>query len=212
MKPEEPRVTLTGNQPPLILASASPRRKELLRSIGLSPRIMPSDTDETADPNLPPEQLAMQLAVRKAEQVADALRQAGERVGVVIGADTVVCIGGEVLGKPADAADAVRMLEKLQGKEHQVYTGVHACDVAGTRRMTDHRKTDVRMKPLTPGQIRRYVATGDAFDKAGAYAVQSKGALLVESIRGCYFNVVGLPLSLVADMLAEFGVDPLSDA
>lgn len=195
----------------IILASASPRRRELLRTVGIDPVIVPSDADETVDPSLPPDEAAVLLADRKARQVADALRKAGEAQGVVIGADTVVYLDGEMLGKPRDEADAVRMLGKLQGKEHQVFTGVCVLDVAGTKRLAACRTTFVRMKPLDEARIRRYVATGECFDKAGAYAVQGRGALLVESIRGCYYNVVGLPLSLLDDMLAEFGIEPLSD-
>lgn len=206
---EESRLDARIIRMPLILASASPRRKDLLHSVGLHPSVIPSETDETVDPSLPPQEAAMELAARKARQVAERLRKAGETDGVVIGADTVVYIDGEMLGKPADAGDAVRMLTKLQGREHRVYTGVCLADVAGTRQLTGYRETRVRMKPLSAERIRRYVATGECFDKAGAYAVQGRGALLVESILGDYSNVVGLPLSLIDDMLAEFGIEPL---
>lgn len=204
-------MTVDKTSATIILASASPRRSELLRAVGIDPVIVPSDADETVDPSFPPEEAAVLLADRKARQVADALRKAGKARGVVIGADTVVYIDGEMLGKPRDEADAVRMLGKLQGKEHQVFTGVCVLDVAGTKRLAACRTTFVRMKPLDEARIRRYVATGECFDKAGAYAVQGRGALLVESIRGCYYNVVGLPLSLLDDMLAEFGIEPLSE-
>jgi|SRR5690606_7328393 septum formation protein len=209
MNPEESRLATGQRHLPLILASASPRRRDLLRSVGLSPRVVPSETDETVDPSLSPDAAAVELATRKARSVAEMLRRAGETAGVVLGADTVVCIDGELLGKPADAEDAARMLAKLQGREHRVYTGVCLLDVAGTRQKTGCRETAVRMKPLSPERIRRYVATGECFDKAGAYAVQGLGALLVESIRGCYYNVVGLPLSLVDDLLAEFGMETM---
>lgn len=202
-------MTMQRKPVPVILASASPRREELLRAAGLDPRIMPSDVDESVDPSLPPERLVKQLAERKAESVADNLRKGGEREGVVIGADTIVLIDGEVLGKPKDARDAVRMLERLQGKEHRVFTGVSVLDVAGSKRLSAFRETLVRMKPLAPERIRHYVSTGECMDKAGAYAIQGRGALLVESIRGCYFNVVGLPLSLLDDMLADFGIELL---
>lgn len=210
MKSEEARLTVHNNTLPVILASSSPRRRELLISAGLNPRIVPSDADETMDPSLTPDQLVMQLAERKAEPVAGRLRMAGEEAGLVIGADTVVVIGGETLGKPKDAGDAASMLGKLQGKEHQVYTGVCLIDLAGSRRKTAWRKTDVLMKPLSRERILQYVATGEPMDKAGAYAIQGRGAALVESIRGCYFNVVGLPISLLDDMLADFGVEILS--
>lgn len=200
----------TKTSMPVILASASPRRQELLRAIGLHPRVEPSDADETTDRPLPPPDLVMLLAERKAESVVRRLRAAGENRGLVIGADTVVVIGNEVLGKPANAGDAEAMLEKLQGKEHVVYTGVSVIDLASGRTKAAFGETAVRMKPLTAARIRRYVATGEPMDKAGAYGIQGKGAVLVEAIRGCYFNVVGLPLSLLDDMLAAFGLEPLS--
>lgn len=210
MIPEESRVTESIAQVPVILASSSPRRKQLLRTAGLDPRIVPSDADETSVPSLPPPDLAKLLAERKAESVSKRLLAAGENRGLVIGADTIVFVDGEVLGKPEDAGHAERMLEKLQGKEHTVYTGVCVIDLAGGGRRAACGETAVRMKPLTAARIRRYVASGEPMDKAGAYGIQGQGAMLVESIRGCYFNVVGLPLSLLDDLLAAFGVEPLS--
>ncbi|MEW5899119.1 MAG: Maf family protein, partial [Bacillota bacterium] len=144
------------------------------------------------------------LAERKATAAA---REVSE--GLVIGADTIVVCQGRILGKPAGTEDAEKMLSFLQGKEHDVYTGLAVLQKPSLRMVTAHERTKVKFKPLNPEQIRRYAATGEPLDKAGAYAIQGLGAVLIESIEGCYFNVVGLPLALLAEILLEFGVDVL---
>ncbi|URJ44176.1 Maf family protein [Paenibacillus polymyxa] len=194
--------------PRIILASTSPRRKELLAFLRLPFEVVPSHADESTPESWTPQQIVETLAARKAEAVVNTATQSKE-AGLVIGSDTIVVLDGSVLGKPADHADAVRMLTALQGRTHRVYTGV-ACIHTGTGEMlVKHRQTEVTMKPLSQEQIAAYVNTGEPSDKAGAYGIQGMGATLVESIQGCYFNVVGLPLSLLSDMLSDFGVNVL---
>jgi len=194
--------------PRIILASTSPRRKELLAFLRLPFEVVPSHADESTPESWTPQQIVETLAARKAEAVVNTAAQSKE-AGLVIGSDTIVVLDGSVLGKPADHADAVRMLTALQGRTHRVYTGV-ACIHTGTGELlVRHRQTEVTMKPLSQEQIVAYVNTGEPSDKAGAYGIQGMGATLVESIQGCYFNVVGLPLSLLSDMLSDFGVNVL---
>ncbi len=172
----------------------------LLRQIGLDFEIEPSGADETIPQDADPGELAERLAVEKARMVASQ-RQSG----LVIGADTVVVLDGQILGKPVDAGEAVRMLRALSGREHQVITGIAVVDAASGEVRSDAVTTDVRFTSLSEGAIARYVATGEPMDKAGAYAIQGFGALLIEGISGCYFNVVGLPLRRLAELLGEFG-------
>ncbi|SFE24166.1 septum formation protein [Paenibacillus catalpae] len=193
----------------LVLASSSPRRKELVASLGLSlpVYILSSDVDESVPSDWAPVHIVEQLALRKAHATAAILRERQEeQQSLVIGADTIVVVDGRVLGKPIDRDEALSMLRCLQGREHEVYTGV-ACVVAqsGTETVA-HRMTKVYMKPMTDEALKRYVATGEPDDKAGAYGIQGLGATLVEKIDGCYFNVVGLPVSLLSDMLAQYEI------
>lgn len=194
----------------LVLASSSPRRKELVASLGLSlpVSVFSSDADETVPPEWEPQTIVMRLALRKANATAELLEREGRREpSVIVGADTIVVLDGAVLGKPKDKAHAVSMLESLQGRRHKVYTGV-ACVRSDSREQTaDYRMTSVLMKSLTRDQIERYVATGEPMDKAGAYGIQGLGATIVDSIEGCYFNVVGLPLSLLSEMLARYNIN-----
>ncbi len=185
-----------------ILASQSPRRSELLRQIGLSFTIDPADVDETLLSGESPETYAVRVALEKARVAS---KRAGK--GIVIAADTIVVLNSTILGKPADARDAERMLDMLSGKAHRVITGLVLRDAATGKTVTRTAVTKVWFKSLSPEEIRSYAATGEPLDKAGAYAIQEKGALLVEKVEGCYFNVVGLPLSLLGAMLKELGVD-----
>ncbi|MGM1021708.1 MAG: Maf family protein [Bacillota bacterium] len=194
--------------PRIILASTSPRRKELLSFLRLPFDVMPSHADESTPESWTPQQIVEALAVRKAEAVVNIASQS-EEDGLVIGSDTIVVLDGLVLGKPADHADAVRMLTALQGRTHRVFTGVACIHTVTGKTLVRHRQTEVTMKPLSHEQIVAYVNTSEPSDKAGAYGIQGLGATLVESIQGCYFNVVGLPLSLLSDMLSEFGVSVL---
>lgn len=190
----------------LILASASPRRKDILAQAGLSFRIIESDVDErvAAVAGLPPAELACRLALLKAEAVA---RRAG--TGVVLGADTLVVADGRILGKPRDEADARDMLRRLAGRTHSVITGVAVVDAASGRTRVSSEETLVTMRPLDEGEILAYVATGEPGDKAGAYAIQGRGAVLVTRVNGCFYNVVGLPLAKTVLLLREFGIEVL---
>ncbi|MHB8845274.1 MAG: Maf family protein [Nitrospirota bacterium] len=185
----------------IILASNSPRRKELLTQIGLSFVVAPADVDESILQGEQPEAYVSRLALDKARAAAE---RAGE--GIVIAADTIVVVNGSVLGKPADAADARRMLHLMSGKEHSVVTGLAVFDASTGRSIIRISVTKVLFRDLSQREIDAYVATGEPLDKAGAYGIQERGALLVERIEGCYSNVVGLPLSLLGGMLREFGV------
>jgi len=186
----------------LILASGSPRREMLLRQIGLNFQVEPSGAGENIPEDAAPRELAEKLAVEKARLVAS--RRSS---GLVIGADTVVMLGSRALGKPANSDEAVEMLRALSGREHQVITGIAVVDAAGGRIRSDVVVTGVKFAPLSEDVIARYMATGEPMDKAGAYAIQGFGALLIEWIDGCYFNVVGLPLRRLAELLGEFGYD-----
>jgi septum formation protein len=184
----------------LILASSSPRRSELLKQLGLEFRTIPCKVEETSPPGMNPSDMVEMLAARKARAVAALLDD-----GIVIGADTVVVLDNQALGKPADLKDSVEMLPRLQGKSHEVYTGVALADAGRRKIIIDHAKTRVYFKPLQEAEIRKYVSTGEPLDKAGAYAVQGLAAMFITRLEGCYTNVVGLPLAKLADMLQEFG-------
>lgn len=186
-------------EPRFILASQSPRRKELLERAGYRFDIIVSEVDETIPDGLSPDEAVLLLSRRKAEAVS-----AQHPGAVVLGCDTVVALGGEILGKPVDAADAKAMLSSLSGKTHTVYSGV--CVTDGARSEAFFSATDVTFYPLPEETIDSYVATGEPMDKAGAYGIQGLGCVLVEGIRGDYSNVVGLPLAESARVLASFGV------
>ncbi len=188
----------------LILASQSPRRKMLLEQVGIPFTVLPSEVDETIDNNKQPAEVVKTLAARKAE---NAVRQLPEgSSAIVLAADTIVVLQDRVLGKPTDRDDAFQMLQMLQDEWHEVMTGIVLIDSATGIRLTHVEKTKVRVRPLTSDAIRNYIDSGEPLDKAGAYAIQGLGALLVEKIDGCYSNVVGLPLYSVSMMLAEMGV------
>ena len=189
----------------IILASNSPRRKELLGKIGIEEfKIISPNVDESVEKNLSPAEIVERLSLRKA-------RAAAKRAGpddLIIAADTVVALDGAVLGKPHDEADAFAMLSALSGREHHVYTGVTV--LRGEEAVTQHEETAVTFRDIGPDEIRGYIATGEPMDKAGAYGIQERGALLVSGIRGDYFNVMGLPVFRLGRILAQFGVDLLS--
>ena len=188
----------------IILASGSPRRQMLLRELGWKITIKVPCIDENALPGESPEVMVCRLAHAKALPVHK------EFPGQwVIGADTVVTVGDEVLGKPSGYDDALCMIKKLQGKWHTVITGVALLAPDG-RVLVEAEKTYVKFRPLDEREIVSYVDSGESFDKAGAYAIQGHGTLLVESIDGCYFNVVGLPLQRLSRMFADLGW-PLSE-
>lgn len=192
--------------PRLILASTSPRRHELLALLGLPFDVVPSRFDEDALPpdGLAPADYVTRLASGKAAEVA--VRTEGD--ALVIGADTTVVLGGDFLGKPADAEDARAMLRRLSGRTHQVYTGLCLVPVqAGVmgQAVTDVARTDVTFDPIPEDALRAYVATGEPLDKAGAYGIQGRALSFIPTIHGDYFNVVGLPLNRLCIMLKRFG-------
>jgi septum formation protein len=198
------RFILRNMNTPIILASKSPRRKDLLRQVGLDFRVDPAEVDERVLPNEVPEGYAVRVALEKARLTAS---RTGS--GIVIAADTIVVIDDEILGKPEDAQHAERMLKRLSGKAHRVITGLVVMDAATERTLTRTSITRVWFRRLTPQEIASYIATGEPLDKAGAYGIQELGALLVDKIEGCYFNVVGLPLALLGELLRGFGIDLL---
>lgn len=181
----------------VILASASPRRKELLSVAGVEFDICISNADETVPTGTEPAAAVKMIASKKACAVAQEHPEA-----VVIGADTVVVCCGKILGKPRDAENAADMLAMLSGKEHQVITGV--CIVSGESKKVFHKVSTVKFYDLTAEEIRAYVETGEPMDKAGAYGIQGKGCTLVERIEGDYFNIVGLPVAAVLRELKNF--------
>ncbi len=187
------------NTPLLILASASPRRSELMRQLGMEFRVVPSSATEIQSPHLSPGEMAQINAARKAlvvsRQYPDAL---------VIGMDTLVALGQNVFGKPATLAEAHQMLLQLQGKTHTVYTGVCLTHLRDGRQKVFAEQTEVTFRPLTPEQIQRYHAQVNPLDKAGAYGIQEKGEVLVHAVSGSVTNVVGLPLERLRVELESF--------
>ena len=183
---------------PLVLASASPRRAELLRQAGIAFTTAAADLDETPRPGEAPAAYVRRLAEEKAAAVARRHPEA-----VVLGADTTVVVDGAILGKPADTAEATAMLERLQGRAHEVLTGVAVTSVAGTD--SDVAATTVWIAPMSAAEIAAYVASGEPMDKAGAYAIQGRISRWITRIDGSYPNVVGLPVAVVHALLARHG-------
>ena len=187
----------------IVLASASPRRQALLRQIGIQDfEIRVSDADESYAPTLSPARIVETLSRRKAEAVPCAPDE------LVIAADTMVFLDDQRLGKPADPADALRMLQSLQGRCHTVRTGVTVRQ--GNQYLTQSEETAVVFRPIPDTELLAYVSTGEPLDKAGGYGIQGLGALMVERIHGDYFNVMGLPLLRLSQMLGQFGVHLLT--
>lgn len=185
----------------VILASASPRRREILKNAGIDFEIATSNADETLDPSLEPRRLSRILSRRKAEAVAQKYMNA-----VIIAADTFIVFRGRLLGKPKDAPDARRMLRMLSGKTHSVITGYTILDTKSGKRVSASEETRVTFHRLPDEEIDWYIATGEPMDKAGAYGIQGKAAVFVRKIDGDYLNVVGLPLAALVRKLRRFGV------
>lgn len=191
----------------IILASGSPRRKELMELLGLPFTVRVSDADESCDPDLPPYFTVEQLSLLKASAVASKVKAEGKDA-IVIGSDTVVVYDNMILGKPANEAEAKQMLGKLSGNWHSVLTGVTVMHTKNAKSETFYVETKVHFVPLTEAQIDAYVLTKEPLDKAGSYGIQGKGGLFVDKIDGDYFNVVGLPMcKLSAVLREEFGLD-----
>jgi len=189
----------------IILASSSPRRRDLLEKLGWDIRIAVPEIDENPLPNESPENLCVRLSAEKAGKIANSPPYNGKENILVIAADTIVVVDGDVLGKPADESESIHMLKRLQGRSHYVLTGVSV--VTKDKTLSNIERTKVNFRPLCDEAVRAYAATGEGSDKAGAYAIQDKGSLLVASIEGDYFNVVGLPLCRLSLMLEQIGVD-----
>ena len=188
----------------IILASESPRRQSLLQQLGVEFTVSPANIAEDLSNSISPEQLVRSLAWRKARQVLQ-----NQPEGIVIAADTLVCWEGRVMGKPIDRDDAYAMLSQLSGQSHQVMTGLCVAEAADEVPDLAVEITNVFFRPLTDGEIKNYLSHDEWIDKAGAYAIQGRGALLVERIEGCFFNVVGLPLNRLNIMLRGKGLDLL---
>jgi septum formation protein len=189
----------------VILASASPRRSELLSTlIGPNFEIIVSSYDEKEVEDLAPAELVMHHSREKAIDVAGKLNE-----GIIISADTVVVYDGTILGKPDNTDDARRMLKALSGQQIQVISGITVMDVASGSAVTEHESTDIWMRQISDSLISKYISTGETEGKAGAFAIQGKGAILVQRIEGDFFNVVGLPLYRLSKMLDKFGINVL---
>ena len=189
---------------PIILASASPRRTELLKLLGCKFKVVPSKTEEKVSLSLSPAQNVKRVSRLKALDVVSRVSK-----GIIIAADTVVVFQGKILGKPRDKRKAQAMLKQLSGKEHKVITGITVIDAKTKDIKQTTVTTKVKFRKLSKELINRYIATGEPLDKAGAYGIQGKGSLLIESIKGDYFNVVGLPLNPLNQLLEKFGVSLL---
>lgn len=188
----------------LILASGSPRRRELLDKFGIDYEILPAQGEESAPPELTPGERVKALAAQKAEETA---HRVNDPTAVILAADTLVELDGEVLGKPGAGERARAMLRALSGREHRVWSGV--CIREGERILAESECTAVRFRALSDAEIEAYVATGEPLDKAGAYGYQGLASLFVERIEGDFFNVMGLPVCRVGQMLREFGISLL---
>jgi septum formation protein len=194
--------TRSGRRPKWILASASPRRREILTSLGLKFEIEPSGIPEPGcPPGGDPVRCAKQLARAKA---ADVGRR--HRSGIVIGADTVVAVGRISLGKPSDAAEARAMLRRLSGRWHEVITGICLYDCRTRRAISTYSRSRVHFRRLSPAEVGWYVGTGEYHDKAGAYAIQGGASIFIDRIEGCYFNIVGFPVARFYEVCRRLGL------
>jgi septum formation protein len=189
-----------------ILASASPRRKEILEDIGMKVDVIPSVVDESSVSSLPPEKMVMELALLKGADVA----RCASKGDYVISADTVVVCDGAIMGKPKNSDDAFRMLMKLSGKWHSVFTGYCVIEASSGSASVKYEETRVKFRNIDENEARSYIETREPMDKAGSYGIQGKGRLFVEKIDGDYYNVVGLPVCALSVMLKQdFGIDIL---
>lgn len=193
----------------IVLASASARRKTLLKQLGLKFIIIPSLVEERLNPRLKPRGQAEALSLQKAQAAEEKYREKNHGSSVIIAADTIVCIDDEVLGKPKDEKEAMQMLRKLEGKQHNVITGFTLIDIDSKKIITRSVETFVYFRKLSEREIREYVKREKVMDKAGAYAAQGIGAAFIEKIDGDYSNVVGLPLHALALELRRVGVKVL---
>lgn len=193
------------NKCKIVLASASPRRKDLLENLGIKFKIVVASCDETIDDGIGPQEAVMLLSLKKAAAAAEAIK--GENA-LVIGADTVVVFEDEILTKPKDEEDAFNMLKKLSGKVHSVMTGITVLRTSDAKCETVYEETKVSFKEITDEEIKSYIKTREPIDKAGSYGIQGIGSMFIEKIEGDYFNVVGLPVCRLCDLLKnEFNLN-----
>ena len=190
----------------LVLASSSPQRLALLQQVGLDPEVIPAQVDESLPDVTDAVEYVETLARRKAGFVAFELEDA-----VVLGADTMILLDDSVVGKPAHAQDALATLLALNARQHEVLTGIAIMDCATGMLQVGHERTVVRFRNHSKETLQSYVGSGDGMGKAGSYAIQGRGAALVQRIDGCYSNIIGLPLALVLEMLAKVGVSPFEE-
>lgn len=188
----------------IILASSSPRRTQLLKQIGLAHTIVKSDVDEKISEHISPRKQAENLSLQKAKAVAKNYPDA-----LIIAADTIIVLGKKIIGKPKSKKDAKRILRLLSGKPHKVFTGFTLIDTANKKTITDSEESTVYVKKLTEKEINAYVASKEPLDKAGAYGINEKGAVIIEKIEGDFSNVVGLPLYKLSQTLEKFGINVL---
>lgn len=194
----------------IVLASGSPRRRELVGLLGLPFDTTSADVDETPHPGEHPAAMVTRLSQEKARSVRAAI-QPSNHPTILVSADTTVSLDGHALGKPANSAEARSMLARLRGRSHRVLTAITLIDTASGEHVTDLAATDVPMRDYTDDEIDAYIATGDSFDKAGGYAIQHDGFNPVSNLRGCYANVVGLPLCHLTRSLRALGIEPPAD-
>lgn len=192
---------LLGLKIPLVLASKSPRRSHLLTSLGLEFEVVTADIDESIDVTLAPEDYSIQLALAKAVKVAESI----DYEALVLGADTIVVLGNEIINKPENAAEAYQFLRKLSSNTHKVYTAIAIINSKDKRILTDYQVTKVTFRELFDDEIYAYISSGSPMDKAGAYGIQDDfGAVFVSHIDGCYYNIVGLPLELLYNSIRKY--------
>lgn len=189
-------------KPRLILASTSPTRRKIAESIGFKFEVIPSNYKEDMNIKSTPEDLAMTLAFGKAEDVAKNINE-----GIVIGIDTFVYFEGEIIGKPEDKEDAFRIIKKLSDKTHFIYSGIALIDTRNKNMIKDFEITKVKFRDLNDNEILKYAETGEPMNKSGAYAIQEKGAFLIEKIDGCFYNITGFPINKIISGLKKLNVD-----
>ena len=183
----------------LVLASASPRRAYLFELVGFDFEVLVSDLDEHNEEYTMPEVHVLELSQKKAWKVAETIKD-----GLIVGADTIVVIDNQILGKPAGVDEAAQMLRRLSGRTHTVYTGFTIIEKPGGKIASDYDRTEVRFRHLSQQEIAEYVKTRNSLDKAGAYGIQDQGALFVSGVNGCFYNVMGFPVTKFYETLRRF--------
>ncbi len=189
----------------LTLASGSPRRQEILTNLGLNFTVLPANIDESPQLSEEPQSYALRMAVQKAMAAANKVES-----GLIIGADTIVVVDGQIMGKPRDVAEAAQQLRVLSGREHIVFSGLGIVDKTTGRTVSTLEQTIVYFREMSDAEIQSYIRTGEPLDKAGSYGIQGKGAVFIRRIEGDYFNVVGLPIAKLYSLLAELGYELFS--